>query len=154
MVKSSQAGSSTVGRATPAATADEPVILHVVRRFLQALGEKDYDIARQQLADTVYFACPPSSRDLTPNTAEALVAEVERAYAPFSSVRHVLSDHIVTTQGDRARCHVTVVATPVVRDADQGAVCGLCTLAGRHRYDLVRTGERWRISACTLDRVG
>ncbi|MER5261921.1 nuclear transport factor 2 family protein [Actinosynnema sp. NPDC002837] len=62
----------------------------------------------------------------------------------YAATQHLLGNQLVTVTGDTAVCTATVQATHRKPDG------ALWTLGGFYRFDLVRTGEGWRIGGVVL----
>ncbi|WP_448638585.1 nuclear transport factor 2 family protein [Geodermatophilus sp. URMC 63] len=79
-----------------------------------------------------------------PVRAADLVAGWTGSLTTFVVTHHLVTNHRVTLQGDRAVAHAYFQATHVRPDRSTWV------LGGRYRYALVREGDRWRIAAVTM----
>jgi SnoaL-like domain len=65
----------------------------------------------------------------------------------FAATQHLLGNHLVTIDGDTAVCTASFQATHRKAEPYGDA---LWTLGGTYRFDLVRTGDRWRITGVVM----
>ncbi|WP_418960788.1 nuclear transport factor 2 family protein [Streptomyces tritici] len=65
----------------------------------------------------------------------------------YAATQHLLGNHLVTVDGDRAECTASFQATH--RKSDDS----LWTLGGTYRFDLARTADGWRITGVVMTAV-
>lgn len=70
-----------------------------------------------------------------------------RVLGGFDATQHLITNHLVTLDGDTAVCTASFQATHRLADP-LGAP--LWTLGGTYRFDLVRTGDGWRIRGVVM----
>ncbi|MFI0719123.1 nuclear transport factor 2 family protein [Streptomyces sp. NPDC021224] len=70
-----------------------------------------------------------------------------RTLGGFDTTQHLVTNHLVDLDGDRAVCTASFQATHRLAAA-HGAP--LWTLGGEYRWELVRTGDRWLIDAVVM----
>ncbi|MEU2031085.1 nuclear transport factor 2 family protein [Nocardia amamiensis] len=68
----------------------------------------------------------------------------------FEATQHLLGNHLVTIDGDRAVCTASFQAT---HRRSEAFGASLWTLGGTYRFDLVRSGGDWRISGVVMTAV-
>ena len=81
---------------------------------------------------------------------DSIIERVRSALEPLDASHHLIGNHQVTVDGDRATCRCYLQAQHV-REATQGGSNYI--FAGRYEDDLVRTAAGWRIARRTLVRV-
>ncbi|WAL68427.1 nuclear transport factor 2 family protein [Amycolatopsis cynarae] len=65
----------------------------------------------------------------------------------FDATQHLIATHLVTVEGDTAVCTANFQATHRLANPFGGP---LWTLGGTYRFDLVRSGEAWKITAVVM----
>jgi len=70
-----------------------------------------------------------------------------RVLGGFDATQHLVTNHLVTVDGDTAVCTASFQATHRLANPF-GAP--LWTLGGTYRFDLIRTGGEWRISGVVM----
>ena len=65
----------------------------------------------------------------------------------LQATQHLLANHLVTVTGDTATCTAAFQAVHLLPNAHGDPTW---TLGGTYRFELVRDGPRWRISAVTM----
>ncbi|MFI9816803.1 nuclear transport factor 2 family protein [Saccharothrix variisporea] len=68
----------------------------------------------------------------------------QEALGAYTATQHLLANQLVTVVGDTAVCTASVQATHLKPDGNRW------TLGGSYRFDLVRTGDGWRIGGIVL----
>ncbi|MEU4396578.1 nuclear transport factor 2 family protein [Kribbella sp. NPDC023855] len=80
-------------------------------------------------------------------TPEQIIAGWQEGLGVYAATQHLVGNHLVTVDGDSAVCTASFQATH--RKPDDS----LWTLGGTYRFDLVRTGDGWRISGVVMSTV-
>ncbi|WP_228835744.1 nuclear transport factor 2 family protein [Nocardia abscessus] len=83
-------------------------------------------------------------------TPAQIVAAWQDTLGGFDATQHLITNHLVTIDGDSAVCTASFQATHRKSDA-LGA--SLWTLGGTYRFDLVRSGDEWRIGGVVMTAV-
>lgn len=81
---------------------------------------------------------------------DSIIERVRSALEPLDASHHLIGNHQVTVDGDRATCRCYLQAQHV-REGTQGGSNYI--FAGRYEDELVRTAAGWRIARRTLVRV-
>jgi hypothetical protein len=68
-------------------------------------------------------------------------------FSRLDATQHLVSNHLVTVDGDTAVCTAQFQATHLLANRFGSP---LWTLGGAYRFDLVRTGDGWRISGLVM----
>ncbi|MFD0688206.1 nuclear transport factor 2 family protein [Actinomadura fibrosa] len=68
----------------------------------------------------------------------------------LDATQHMITNHLVEADGDRAVCTASFQATHKLANAEGPE---LWTLGGTYRFDLLRTAEGWRISGVVMTAV-
>lgn len=66
----------------------------------------------------------------------------------FDATQHLITNHLVTVEGDTAVCTASFQATHRLANPHGSP---LWTLGGTYRFDLVRTGDGWKISGVVMN---
>jgi hypothetical protein len=80
-------------------------------------------------------------------TPDQIIAAWSGMLGTFDSTQHLITNHLVTVEGDTARCTAAFQATHRRANPHGGP---LWTLGGDYRFDLVRTDGNWRISGLVM----
>lgn len=80
-------------------------------------------------------------------TPQQLVDAWSAALGGYDATQHLVANHLVRVDGDRAVCTASFQATHRLATA-HGAP--LWTLGGDYRWELVRTGGRWLIASVVM----
>ena len=117
--------------------ADRAAIVDLTHRYCWALDTKDYDAL-----DTVF--APEANGDLLEDVRgrDAIKARIKRALDPLEQTQHLVSNHMVRVEGDRAWCRCYLQSQHVRTAADGGPNF---IIAGRYEDELRRTSEGWRV---------
>ncbi|GAA3701180.1 nuclear transport factor 2 family protein [Nonomuraea antimicrobica] len=80
-------------------------------------------------------------------TPAQIVAAWQSVLGGFAATQHLLGNHLVAIDGDTAVCTASFQATHRKAEPYGGS---LWTLGGTYRFDLVRTGDGWRITGVVM----
>jgi len=118
--------------------ADRSAIVDLTVRYAWALDGNDWDDL-----DEVFV--PDATAFLTEELVgrEAIKERVRRALEHLDDSQHLISNHQIVVEGDRASCRCYLQAQHV-RHAAPGSPNFI--VAGRYEDQLVRTDRGWRIS--------
>ncbi|WP_280253483.1 nuclear transport factor 2 family protein [Nocardia abscessus] len=83
-------------------------------------------------------------------TPSQIVAAWQETLGTFAATQHLLSNHLVTIDGDEAVCTASFQAT---HRGSEALGASLWTLGGTYRFDLIRSGGDWRISGVVMTAV-
>jgi hypothetical protein len=78
---------------------------------------------------------------------DAIKATVSRVLTPLDDSQHIVANHQIAVDGDRATCRCYFHAQHIRRGVPGGENF---VVAGRYEDDLVRTAAGWRIAQRTL----
>ncbi len=126
---------------------DRAAISDVVVRFSYGLDRADWELYGSTLADEVFVDFKESTgmepRIWTRTDWCGFAAEVLNG---FESRQHISSNHRIELDGDEATCLSYMFAQHYLPDAPGG---DQLLMRGWYEYQLVRTGEGWRIARLT-----
>ncbi|WP_067483296.1 nuclear transport factor 2 family protein [Actinomadura hibisca] len=80
-------------------------------------------------------------------TPEQIVGGWSQVLGGFDATQHLITNHLVTLEGDRAVCTASFQATHRLANPFGSP---LWTLGGTYRFDLVRSGDGWLISGVVM----
>lgn len=117
--------------------ADRAAITDLTHRYCWALDTKDFDAL-----DHVFH--PEANGDLLEDVRGrvAIKARIARALTPLDQTQHLVANHMIRVEGDRAWCRC-YLQSQHVRKAAQGDPNFI--IAGRYEDELIRTADGWRI---------
>jgi hypothetical protein len=119
---------------------DRQHIVDLVTSVGRYLDERDFDGLRELFTDDGTVATPGG----TVSGHDALVAQARRGHTRDEGIQHVITNHLVDIDGDRA----SVRANLLVAFAAAGPEDPQPFLLGEvYRFELRRTTDGWRISS-------
>lgn len=122
---------------------DREAVIDTVNRYATALDTRDW-----ALLDRVFTADAEGDFGGAPlRGIEALRGLMQGALGGCGATQHLLGNHRVELDGDRARCVCQVRAFHAGTGRAAG---GHYELFGEYRDELLRTAEGWRIARRTL----
>ena len=127
---------------------DRMAISDVVIAYATGVDRRDWALYRSIFTDPVRIDFASwSGAPASDVAADAWVAGVKAALTPFDATHHASTNHVVTIDGDRARCVSQMMALHhlVTGDARE-----MHAIGGYYTNSLVRTEEGWKIAVCAL----
>jgi SnoaL-like domain len=124
---------------TPEEVADRLAIIEITHRYCWALDSREW-----ALLDDVFL--PDATAELRSSLLEgrdAIRDRIAGAIGSLDATHHMVSNHIVTIDGDRATSRCYLHSQHVRNDAVGGVNY---VIAGRYEDELVRTASGWRIA--------
>ncbi|MGW4896107.1 nuclear transport factor 2 family protein [Kitasatospora sp. NPDC004240] len=127
---------------------DRPDVIDTCTRMARYADRRDWDRLVGVFADTVTLDYT-SLNGGEPVTLrpEQIVEGWKEGLGGYAATQHLLTNHLVTVDGDRAVCTAAFQATH--RKGDDR----LWTLGGDYRFDLIRTPVGWRIAGVVMTTV-
>lgn len=116
----------------------------VVDRYATALDRRDWDLLEQVFTRDVVF----DSGEWVAKSLDEYVANVKTYLGGCGPTQHLLGNHRIELDGDRATCACYVRAFHL--DRDRGADLTY-DMGGEYRDRLERTPDGWRIVHRTLE---
>ncbi|WP_280481344.1 nuclear transport factor 2 family protein [Nocardia cyriacigeorgica] len=128
--------------------ADRLDVVDTCTRMAWHADHREWDALATVFADAVRldYTSLNGGEPVTVTPAQ-IVAAWRETLGGFGATQHLLSNHLVTVDGDRAVCTASFQATH--RKSDAVGAC-LWTLGGTYRFDLVRAGGAWQISGVVM----
>ena len=128
---------------------DESEIRQLVHIWMDGIDTKSYDRLRSTWADemeTDFSGFPDMGGGPIlsgKHPADDRRRGVIRMVSEFSATQQVVSNHVITVEGDHATCNCYVVATQHLASPD----CEPCSVVGaRYELEAVRLPMGWRLS--------
>jgi 3-phenylpropionate/cinnamic acid dioxygenase small subunit len=122
---------------------DRMEIIDTINRYATSVDTKDWDLfltcyTDEMVADmvSVGFDKPMTM------TAKEFLEIIRQAVSPFDSTQHLISNHVIDIDGDRATCVCYLQAQHFSQD-HTGAHAVL--IGGYYSNSLIRTPAGWRI---------
>jgi hypothetical protein len=130
--------------------ADVTSVCATLYEFAQGIDTRDWELLQSVFTD-------PFEYDYTSHRADAAgvlrpaewVAARRARFATMRATQHTMTNPRVVVDGDRAHCRMYVEAWHL---AEVDGVESWCTIGGEYHDDLIRDGDRWRISLLRLER--
>ena len=125
---------------------DRQHIVDLVTSVGRCLDERDFEGLRSLFTDDATVTTPGG----TVSGHDALVAQARRGHSRDRGIQHVITNHLVDIDGDRA----DVRANLLVAFAASGPEDPQPFLLGEvYRFELRRTADGWRISSLSSTPV-
>ncbi len=127
---------------------DRSEISDVQLRYATGLDFRDWTAFRSCFADEVevdftsLFPGPPRTV-----SADRWTESARRTVSGLAATQHMITNHVITVDGDRALCVAYVQAQHYLPN-DKGD--STQTMGGYYTNQFVRTSAGWKISACKL----
>ena len=119
---------------------DRQHIMDLVTSVGRCLDERDFEALRELFTDDATLATPGG----TVGGHDALVAQARRGHSRDKGIQHIITNHLVRLDGDRA----SVRANLLVAFATDGPADPQPFLLGEvYRFEMRRTADGWRISS-------
>ncbi len=130
---------------------DRAEITDVMSAYAAGLDARDWALWRSVFLDEVVFDLSSWSGQ-APRTLESdrVVASQARLFAELSCTQHVITNHRITVDGDRARVLAHMRAEHWI-DAGPPEGTDRYTMFGYYDDKLVRTREGWKIAEMQLN---
>ncbi len=127
---------------------DRTDIVDTINKYATGIDLRDWELYRSIFADEAEFdfstfeGQPPSVMK-----ADDWVAQVRSVLSGFDSTQHVLTNHVVEIDGDRATTTVYMKAEHFLANklGDNSIALG-----GYYNHALTRTADGWKITKCKL----
>jgi 3-phenylpropionate/cinnamic acid dioxygenase small subunit len=116
---------------------DRLAISDVLIRYATALDGRDWELLASCFTDDATLDYDTSGT----YGREAFVEHCKAGLARMKATQHCVTNHVISTDGDRAHSTSYVIAQHV---RDNGVTF---TLGGTYTDDLVRAGTEWRIAS-------
>ena len=125
---------------------DRADIIDLFSRYAAAIDRRDASRYRSCFTDVVDIETPGTHIEAGP--AEEWADLALQAVGVFAGTQHVITNHLITLEGDEAGCVATL-------QADHWNADGAVTVLGRYTTRLRRTRSGWRIAGLelTVDRT-
>lgn len=121
---------------------DRQAIVEVTIAYTWALDTRRFEDLRQ-----LFLPDATASLGTELTGIDAIIERVDRVLTPLDDSQHLVSNHEVRLDGDRATCRCYFQAQHIRRGTDGG---DNFIVAGRYEDDLARTTGGWRIARRSL----
>ncbi|HEY8479104.1 MAG TPA: nuclear transport factor 2 family protein [Spirillospora sp.] len=128
---------------------DRTSIIETCTRMAWHADRREWDRLRTLFADEVRLDYT-SLNGGEPGTLTPadIVAGWRDALGAYAATQHLITNHLVTVDGDTAVCTASFQATH--RHPGPLGTAPLWTLGGDYRFDLVRAGGQWKIAGIEM----
>jgi SnoaL-like protein len=124
---------------------DRQAITDLVSRLGLWLDEKRFYDTESLFTKDVTVATPGGQAK-----GVGLVAAQARRNHDYERIQHVITNVLIDLDGDRAQVRANLIATLVPSAAEPAAHA---TLGERYRFDVVRSGDGWRLARIEVEPV-
>lgn len=127
---------------------DRLAVVETCTRMAWHADQREWDALREVFAERVlldYTSLQGGEPATVPR--DQLVESWAGLLGKLAATQHLVTNHLVTLSGDTAACTAAFQATHLLPNAHGDPIW---TLGGSYRFELVRDGEGWRISALTM----
>ncbi|MBO2454387.1 nuclear transport factor 2 family protein [Actinomadura barringtoniae] len=124
-------------------------IIETVNRFGWHADRREWDELEAIFTDTVALDYTSlNGGEPAALSPKEIVGAWSQTLGAFDATQHLIANHIVTVDGERAVCTASFQATHRLANPFGSP---LWTLGGTYRFDLVKAGENsWKISAVVM----
>ncbi len=130
--------------AEPQMLVDRVDIIDTLLRYATSVDTRDWNLLLKAYTDEIEVdMLSIGMEEVKTMSAKEFGEMIERAVMIFDSTQHLLSNHVVNIDGDRAT-HVAYVQAQHFRM--EGAEAKAVTMGGYYSNCLIRTPEGWRIN--------
>jgi hypothetical protein len=138
----------TTSEPTTAELGDRLTILELIGSLALVLDAKDWDALGPLFTDTVFHdrTSLTGGEPLTLGRDD-FVAGWRQTLEGLDAVHHMITNHVISIDGDEATCTANMQGTHMLVNASGGP---FWTVGGRHDYRLRRTADGWRIAGLTF----
>ena len=127
---------------------DRADITDTVHKYATGIDLHDWTTYRSIFADEVEFDFSSfEGQPATTMKADDWVAQVRSVLSGFDATQHVLTNHVIDIDGDRARTVVYMKAEHFLAN-DRGD--NSIALGGYYTHELTRQPNGWKITKCKL----
>ena len=131
---------------TPDAAADRQAIVDLTIAYTWALDTKQFDALRDVFAPDA----TAELRGVECTGLDAIIERISKALQPLDASQHLLGNHQVTLDGDRARSRCQLQSQHVRHGTAGG---DNFVIGGVYEDELVRTASGWRITRRVMREV-
>lgn len=127
---------------------DRLEIVEVCTRMAWHADRREWHLLKAVFADEVVLDYTSlNGGEPATLTPEQIAAAWSRVLGGFDATQHLVTNHLVTLDGDIAVCTAAFQATHRLASTFGSS---LWTLGGTYRFDLVRGGDSWKISGVVM----
>jgi SnoaL-like domain len=132
----------------PASIADRLDVIELISKLSINLDARDWSAVRGLFTELVYsdrtslFGGEPVTLG-----ADEFVEGWRQSLDNLDAVNHLVANHVVTLEGDEARCAANMQGVHVLHNPSGD---DMWNVGGRHDYQLKRTADGWRIAGLTF----
>ncbi len=123
---------------------DRTEIIDTLLRYATSVDTRDWELLLTAYTDEIEVdMISIGMMEIMTMSAREFAGMIEQAVIGFDSTQHLVSNHVVNIDGDRATC-VSYLQAQHYR-AQDNEIHAL-TMGGYYSNDLIRTPEGWRIN--------
>jgi hypothetical protein len=127
---------------------DRLAIIEVCTRMAWHADHREWDRLKTIFADKVVLDYTSlNGGEPATLTPEQIVGAWSGVLGGFDATQHLVTNHLVTVDGDTAVCTASFQATHRLANPFGSP---LWTLGGAYRFDLLRAGDSWKISGVVM----
>ena len=115
-------------------------------KYCWALDERDWESLSEVFSSEAYAKLGITEH----NGINSIIERCQKALVPLDSSHHMVSNHVVKIEGDKANCKCYFQAQHVRTSTPNG---GNFLIAGKYEDELTRIDEEWKITSRVLTKI-
>ena len=127
---------------------DRAAISDVLITYATAVDTRDWALFRSLFIDPLFLDFRSFHPSLYRELSVDELLEICQRMSAFDATQHLSSNHVHTINGDRATCVSYMQAGHFLKRDGENHVC---FLYGYYTYELLRTGDGWKIERYGLN---
>ncbi|MCH1513795.1 MAG: nuclear transport factor 2 family protein [Acidimicrobiales bacterium] len=121
-------------------------IISLTVKYCWALDERDWESLSEVFSPDAYAKYGVTEH----KGINSIIEKCQKALVPLDFSHHMVSNHVVEIEGDKARCKCYFQAQHV-RNSTPGGVNFV--IAGKYEDELVRINSKWKINSRVLTKI-
>ena len=121
-------------------------IVSLTVKYCWALDERDWDSLSEVFSSDAYAKYGVTEH----KGINSIIEKCQKALVPLDFSHHMVSNHVVEIEGDKARCKCYFQAQHV-RNSTPGGVNFV--IAGKYEDELIRINSKWKINNRVLTKI-
>ena len=125
---------------------DVKEIIDLTIKYCWALDENDWESLSEVFSSDAYAKYGQTEH----RGIESIIEKCKKSLTPLDASHHMVSNHVVQVDGNKATCKCYFQAQHVRRSASEGSNF---IIAGTYEDNLLRINEAWKISSRVLTKI-
>lgn len=125
---------------------DANQIIALTIKYCWALDERDWESLSEVFLSDAYAKYGIT----THQGIESILERCKKALTPLDFSHHMVSNHVVEVEGDKAKCKCYFQAQHVRTSTPEGVNF---LIAGKYEDELIRVNKEWKIASRVLTKI-